>query len=125
MSPAQSTAPRATSYTRRIPPRNATVTKVESVSWVSDGAGGATLQRTDRWTGSEPAFVSERHDFASEAGGGISHAYVATVIVPADLLVQADEFITYTYHGRTETRQVDSVEDRADFGYARLFITER
>lgn len=114
---------------RRTPPINAELTGVYTVERTSDGGGGwEDGELVEKWSGTVPAFTTEKN--AVEVGGGaVMNTYTAQVVIPHPLgsppvAVEVGDVLEYVRHGATETRRVDSTEDRSDFGFTRCFVSE-
>lgn len=111
----------------RLPPVNATLTKVYGIETVNVG-GEQVETEVEKWSGSVSAFTTEKNSI--EAGpNGPQNVYSATAVVPAPLgdppiEIEVGDLIDYERNGSTEHRQVDLTEDRQDFGFTRLFVSE-
>lgn len=111
----------------KLPPVNAELTKVYGIETVNVG-GEQVETEVEKWSGSAPAFTTEKNSI--EAGpAGITNVYSASVAIPYPLgnppvVVEVDDLLDYERNGETEHRRIDAIEDRADFGFTRCFVSE-
>lgn len=108
----------------KVPPVNATLTRIDGVEYVTDEYGSEIPQPVERWTGSASAYTTERHEAVAAEGGGTLLSYVATLSIPSSLAIAPGEYVTYLRHGVEQQRVVDAIEDRADAGFNRLFVKD-
>jgi plastocyanin len=107
----------------KLPPVNARVTLVERFERVSDGGGGFTEAWVQTWAGNEPAFSTEK--ISLEAGASsVLTVHVVQVVVPSTVPVAVGDRVTWTHAGKVNVRAVDGTEDRADYGFTRLYVKE-
>lgn len=109
-----------------IPPINATITRIWAIedTGETDIYGNSIISEVERWSGSMPAYSTEKNDRVPISGGGATLVYTATLSIPASLTVQAGDFIDWLRNGVERHSEVDATEDRSDAGFTRTFIRD-
>lgn len=106
-----------------VPPINATVTLVERFERVSDGGGGFIEDWAEVWSGTAPAYSTEKIAYAA-GDSAVLTVHTVTLVVPSSVPVAIGDRVTYTHAGTENVREVDGTEDRADFGFTRLYVKD-
>lgn len=110
---------------KNVPPVNATLTRIWSLEVVGvDDYGNPLYGDVETFTGSAPAYVTEKHDYEVTSDGGQIVNYIATVVIPSTIAVESGHKIRYVRRGVETTQQVDATENRADFGFTRCFVKD-
>jgi len=108
----------------RLPPVNATLTEVSIYEFTGyDRDGNEVYDWSSIFTGAAPAYITERNEFVPHEGGRL-HMYVAVAVVPSNVGVEVGAKLRFTRRGVELEREVDALEDRADFGFHRCFVRE-
>lgn len=104
----------------KVPPVNAILTEISGEGLDEDGyPTGPVL----RFTGSVPAFVTERLQNVP-VDGGTTLVSTITIAIPSALDVRPGDQLVYTRNGVDHTRVVDGAEDRTDAMFTRCFIRD-
>lgn len=111
----------------RLPPVNATLTKVQGPD-LEDGTPGVV-----KWEGTAPAFVTEQVVVGASSDplspGSVFQERertrkVARLVVPSYVAVASGDRLSWEKGGESTTRTARNLEDRSDFGFTRVFLKE-
>lgn len=108
----------------KVPPVNAIVTMIRGAGFTDDYDGTAT-PGTVKWSGSAPAYVTEK--VLVETGRGtVDQLVVTRAVIPDNLgaTIATGDQITLVKAGETFTRTVQNIEERSDYGFLRCHFED-
>jgi len=110
----------------KLPPVNATLTKVEAPQMVDDYTG-EPIPGTGEvfWEGSAPAYLRER--VVVETGRGtVDQLEIASLVIPSYVPeVVTGRHLTFERAGETFTRTARNIEPRPDQGYRLVYFADQ
>lgn len=107
----------------KVPPVNATLTKVQAPGFTDDYGGEAELGPI-KWEGQAPAYVTERV-LIETSQGAVDQLRVTQAVVPSYVPAPSwGDQLTYSKNGEISTRKVKNIEERSDYGFVRIYFED-
>ncbi len=104
----------------KLPPVNATLTKVQAPG-LSDGWEDEETLGAVRFEGGGPAYASEQV-IVETSNGAVDQLKVSRIVIPSSVPIDSGDFLTFTKDGTVDTRRVRNIEERSDFGFTRIYF---